>query len=96
MPFEIGDAIVVGKPVVAPRTETRLKVLDENGTQLRIFNVPYFLDDPWLQTALNQGNHKISIETDNLGLATANYVYQLEVKNKNGTFRQCKLMTASK
>jgi protocatechuate 3,4-dioxygenase beta subunit len=40
------------------------------------------------------GDNKIIINTNQLGIANANYVYQLEIKNKNGVFRQCKMMTA--
>ena len=31
-----------------------------------------------------------------LGIANNSYVYQIEVINSQGTFRQCKMMTSSK
>lgn len=46
------------------------------------------------RTGLASGEQKIILNLNSLGIAKANYVYQLEVKNSSGTFRQCKLMTA--
>ena len=42
------------------------------------------------------GEQEIKVNLRSLGLAKASYIYQLEVKNSNGTFRQCKMMTALK
>ncbi len=42
------------------------------------------------------GEQSISLNMKSLGIANSNYVYQLEVKNHLGTFRQCKMMTAQK
>lgn len=46
------------------------------------------------QKALSTGNHEIALNMKSLGLSTANYLYQIEVKNQDGVFRQCKMMTA--
>ncbi len=78
------------------KTTVPFSLVNPSDVKLEIWNIEGKLLRTVFDGTLNQGNHEISIETDNLGLATANYVYQLEVKNKNGTFRQCKLMTASK
>lgn len=43
---------------------------------------------------LSAGRQEIGINFAELGLATANYVYQLHVSNSTGAFTQCKLMTA--
>jgi len=48
------------------------------------------------QKALSTGNHEIALNMKSLGLATANYLYQIEVNNQDGVFRQCKMMTAGK
>ena len=45
---------------------------------------------------LTAGEHAITINTNSLGIATGNYAFQLQVTNSNGTFRQCKMMTAVK
>ncbi|MBK8556743.1 MAG: hypothetical protein IPL65_13670 [Lewinellaceae bacterium] len=42
------------------------------------------------------GSHQVPVNLHTLGIPTANYVYQLEVRNENGTFRQCKVMSAAK
>ncbi|HRH37212.1 MAG TPA: hypothetical protein PK760_02635 [Flavobacteriales bacterium] len=49
-----------------------------------------------LRKGLGAGEHSIRIEPSTLNIASANYLYQLSVTNANGTFRQCKLMTAKK
>jgi hypothetical protein len=42
------------------------------------------------------GEHNVTIDLSALGVAYGNYIYQIEVVNANGTFRQCKMMTAQK
>ncbi len=42
---------------------------------------------------LAAGDHTHQIDFNTLNLSIQNYVYQIEVSNNNGTFRQCKLMT---
>ena len=43
---------------------------------------------------LSAGPNTIVVNTASLGLPTGNYVYQLQVENSNGVYRQCKMMTA--
>jgi protocatechuate 3,4-dioxygenase beta subunit len=45
---------------------------------------------------LAAGDHNINLNLKDLGLPTGNYIYQLEVKNTFGAYRQCKMMTAAK
>jgi len=45
---------------------------------------------------LNAGAHQWTLNMPSLGLATANYIYQIEVKNSQGEFRTYKMMTAAK
>lgn len=42
------------------------------------------------------GEHRWEVDPQALGLSTANYIYQITVRNAHGTFRQCKVMTARK
>ncbi|HRH64921.1 MAG TPA: hypothetical protein PLU53_01355 [Bacteroidia bacterium] len=49
-----------------------------------------------LRPGLGAGKQEISVNIHSLGLAAANYVYQLEVTNTQGSFRQCKMMSAAK
>jgi protocatechuate 3,4-dioxygenase beta subunit len=46
------------------------------------------------EKGLSTGDHEITLNMKSLGLSTANYLYQIEVKNSDGIFRQCKMMTA--
>ena len=48
------------------------------------------------KTGLGAGTNSIVVNTQSLGLPTGNYVYQLQVENSNGVFRQCKMMSAMK
>jgi protocatechuate 3,4-dioxygenase beta subunit len=43
---------------------------------------------------LAAGQHNVPLNLSELGIPTATYVYQLETTNAQGTFRQCKVMTA--
>ncbi len=45
---------------------------------------------------LSAGTHNLTLNMASMGLPTGNYVYQIEVKNANGIYRDCKLMTAAK
>jgi len=46
------------------------------------------------KTMLAAGEHLIPLDMKALGLSISNYVYQLEVKNSNGVYHDCKMMTA--
>ena len=43
---------------------------------------------------LSAGDQEIKLDLGSRGIATGNYIYQLQVENKNGVYRQCKMMTA--
>ncbi|TAE85157.1 MAG: hypothetical protein EAY81_06765 [Bacteroidetes bacterium] len=45
---------------------------------------------------LQPGDHEIKIDLSAYGLPVENYVYQLELSNSNGVYRDCKMMTASR
>ncbi len=44
-------------------------------------------------TQQTQGNHQYLVDFDSIGIPAANYIYQLEIKNENGLYRDCKMMT---
>jgi protocatechuate 3,4-dioxygenase beta subunit len=48
------------------------------------------------QNNLTSGDHNVTLNMQSLGLSTGNYVYQMTVKNKNGVFTDCKMMTAGR
>lgn len=45
---------------------------------------------------LGAGSHKIDVDFGALGIASGSYLYQLEVSNSKGAFRQVKMMTAAR
>lgn len=45
---------------------------------------------------LSAGDQKIVVNLKSLALPQSSYVYQLQVTNSNGTYRQCKMMTIQK
>lgn len=45
---------------------------------------------------LPSGEHKMEINLSNLNLAMATYAYEITVKNENGVYHQCKMMTSGK
>ena len=48
------------------------------------------------QPGLSAGEQKIELDLKALNLPSANYAYQIEVRNADGIFRDCKMMTAEK
>jgi protocatechuate 3,4-dioxygenase beta subunit len=48
-----------------------------------------------LNKKLEVGEHQCPVNFQNLGLAVANYAYQIEVKNSDGIFKDVKMMTAA-
>jgi protocatechuate 3,4-dioxygenase beta subunit len=47
------------------------------------------------KNSLPAGDHVIPLDIKAIGLPVGNYIYQLEVQNSNGTYRDCKMMTAA-
>lgn len=45
---------------------------------------------------LTPGNHSFLVNTKQLGISNANYVYQLRIEHNGGVYRQAKVMTAFK
>lgn len=43
---------------------------------------------------LTPGDYKMDVDCTALGIPAGNYIYQLQVSNSDGVFRQCKMMTA--
>ncbi|HPF90905.1 MAG TPA: hypothetical protein PLL57_09615, partial [Flavobacteriales bacterium] len=48
------------------------------------------------QLGLPAGEHRIELDMVKLGLPSANYVYQAEVRNSAGVWRTAKMMTAQR
>jgi protocatechuate 3,4-dioxygenase beta subunit len=48
------------------------------------------------QGKLGAGDYSVKIDLSDMGLSQGNYVYQIQVENNDGIFRQCKMMTATR
>lgn len=64
--------------------DVRLELWDLSGKKLATVK----------EASLSAGKHQIDVNVDSLGLAGSNYVYQVQVKNVNGIFKDVKMMTA--
>ena len=67
-------------------SDVKIELWDLTGKKVATINRP----------GMKAGDQQININLVSLGLASANYVYQLEVTNSQGSFRQCKMMSAEK
>lgn len=80
----IGKAIV---PItLAEAGDVQMDIFDLAAKKVAVIN----------KGRLPAGDHNIVIDTDGLGIPAGNYIYQLQVTNDNGVFRQCKMMTAAR
>jgi protocatechuate 3,4-dioxygenase beta subunit len=68
------------------RSDITLELWDLNGKKLTSIE----------RKGLGIGSHEITVEPHLLGLTASAYLYQLEVRNSDGTFRESKMMTAVK
>jgi protocatechuate 3,4-dioxygenase beta subunit len=64
-------------------SDVKLELWDIRGEKLTVIE----------RGSLPAGDHSININPGNLGLATGNLVYQLEIRNTSGTYRDSKMMT---
>jgi len=67
-------------------SQVKVELFDINARKMAVINKGF----------LTAGDHTIVVDTRDLNLPTANYLYQLDVTNDNGTFRQAKMMTAER
>jgi protocatechuate 3,4-dioxygenase beta subunit len=69
---------------LANTSEVQLDIYDLNAR--RMASLP--------QGRQNAGDHSIVVDMQQLGIAHGNYLYQLQVSNSNGVYRQVKMMSA--
>lgn len=69
---------------IAASSNVKLELFDLSAKRVAVLD----------QGRLDVGEHNIVVNTDALGIASGNYIYQLEVSNSTGVYRQCKMMTA--
>lgn len=68
------------------RSEVQIDLFDLAGKKVATINGGELL----------AGDQIVQANLKALGLPTNNYIYQLQVTNEHGTFRQCKMMTAAR
>ncbi|MEO6132488.1 MAG: T9SS type A sorting domain-containing protein [Saprospiraceae bacterium] len=71
---------------IKENSDVKLELFDLSGKKVAIITRP----------GMSAGEQKIQVNLKNLNLPKANYLYQLEVENIYGAFRQCKMMTSIK
>ena len=77
-------------------TTIPLLLLHPADVKLDLYNLEGKLVASIQKDGLIAAQHDLFVDMDQLGLPVGNYVYQIEVNNANGIFRDCKLMTAAK
>lgn len=65
-------------------SDVKLELFDVTGKRVAVVQ----------RESMPAGEQRLRIDLAELGLENGNYVYQFNVTNSNGTFRQCKMMTA--
>lgn len=94
---ETGGQFVLGQNFPNPYVEsTTVPFTLTNGgdVELALFDQVGRKVHTFSEQGLAAGDHSLVINPQKLGLAAGNYVYQLQVSNSHGEFRQCKMMTA--
>jgi protocatechuate 3,4-dioxygenase beta subunit len=72
--------------VLKNTSNVKLELWDISGKKQAVLN----------RGELFPGEHKILVNLFETGLSQGNYIYQLEVRNSAGIFRQCMMMTSEK
>lgn len=72
--------------LVKSASSVKFDILDLTGRKVRDIE----------QGNLAMGDHTVTVDFGSLSIARGNYVYQIQVTNSDGIFRQCKMMTAAK
>ena len=94
---ETGGQFKLGQNFPNPYTEETtvpFKLTNASNVQLDVFDLAGRKMAEIQRPDLGTGEQEIVINTKELGIPTGNYIYQLQVENENGVYRQCKMMTA--
>ncbi len=79
----------------AGKTTVPFSLTNRSEVQIDLFNLAGQNVGAVVGGDMLAGDQTLEIDLKALGLPAANYIYQLQVINENGTFRQCKMMTAA-
>lgn len=80
----------------AGETQVPFQLNNRAAVQIDLFNLEGQKVATLDQGELVPGEHAVPVQLKTLGLPLANYIYQLQVSNELGVFRQCKMMTAGR
>jgi hypothetical protein len=93
-----GGQFVLGQNFPNPYTATTtvpFSLVNPSDVMLEVFDVLGRKIFSVVRKAMEAGEHAIDLNLLGLGTSSGNYLYQLKVTNKRGTFRQSKIMTAA-
>lgn len=96
---ETGGQFKLGQNFPNPYSEETtvpFTLTNPSKVQLEIFDLAGRKVAEMNDANLGSGDHTWRINTKTLGIPTGNYIYQLQVENEYGVYRQCKMMTAGK
>lgn len=96
---ETGGQFKLGQNFPNPfngETTIPFNLTNRSDVQIDLFNLDGKKVATINQGSLLAGDQTVVVNTKALGLATNNYIYQIQVTNENGTFRQCKMMSAAR
>lgn len=71
---------------LAKQSDVNLNIYDLNGRLIKSIQ----------KENIEAGEHTITINTNEIGISSATYLYRLQITNQHGVFQQAKIMTAAK
>lgn len=93
---ETGGQFKLGQNFPNPhngRTTVPYSLITSSDVQLDIYDLSARLVRSLPQGTKNAGDQKVVVDFAELGIASGNYLYQLQVSNSSGIFRQAKMMS---
>lgn len=96
---ETGGQFKLGQNFPNPYSDTTtvpFTLTNQSNVKIGIFDLSGKKVAEVSEKNMGAGEQKITLNMKSLEIPNGNYVYQLEVENSNGVFRQCKMMTAMK
>lgn len=76
-------------------TSIPFKLINAGNVKIHLFDLEGRLVSTILDQQMDAGEQQINVNFKKLGIPSANYVYQIQVQNSEGTFSDVKMMTAA-
>lgn len=77
---------------VTDETTLPITLLRTSDVKIEIFDLQGKIVFETQKLSMNHGLQKVPVNLSSLGLANGRYVYSVEIRNENGTFKQSKMM----